>query len=88
MKTVPRAPHATDQVSLLAVAPLLWAVFDSDGLGAGSALGHVDCDGARYRVGLAGDDLEPYTFASLDEAASWFAEFASALKLGVDHDDR
>ena len=87
MKTVPRMPVAPHQVTLVAVAPLLWAVFDSADRWADAALGHIDLDGARYRVGLAGDDLEPYAFATLEDAATWFAEYVSALSLGAGHDD-
>jgi len=79
--------HAADGVVVVAVAPLLWAVYDSGGPGADAAIGLIDSDGARFRVGLSGDDLEPYTFASLRECSEWFAEYLSALSLGCSHGD-
>jgi len=74
--------RAPDGIAVIAVAPLLWAVYDSDRPDSGTAIGHIDSDGDRFRVGLAGDDLEPCTFATLRESSEWFAEYCSALSLG------
>jgi len=79
--------HAADGVVVVAVAPLLWAVYDSGGPGADAAIGLIDSDGARFRVGLSGDDREPYTFSSLRECSEWFAEYLSALSLGCSRGD-
>jgi hypothetical protein len=78
---------APDSVEVIAVAPLLWAVYDSERPDADAAIGHIDSDGDRFRVGLAGDDLEPYTFGTLRECSQWFAEYCSALSLGCSHGD-
>jgi hypothetical protein len=75
-------PAGNDGIAVVAVAPLLWAVYDSARPDAGAAIGHIDSDGCRFRVGLAGDELEPYSFPTLRECSEWFAEYRSALSLG------
>jgi hypothetical protein len=82
MKPAPIDPYPVPGMTVVAVARLLWAVFDSDQTAADAALGHIECDGTRFRVGLAGDELEPYSFATLRECATWFAEYRDALSLG------
>jgi hypothetical protein len=83
MRTVRREPQPTAEVTVVPVTPHLWAVFGSDRAGADVALGYIDSDGIRFRVGLGGEDLEPYSFATLSEGAAWFAEYRSALTLGT-----
>ena len=76
------ADLVAEPVTVVAVAPLLWAVFDFDTDGADAEIGHIDCDGDRYRVGLADEDLQPYSFATLRECRGWFDEYRWALSLG------
>jgi hypothetical protein len=80
MKTAHTRHDIDTDITVVAVAPLLWAVFPCGY--ADTAVGHIDSDGIRYRVALAGEELEPYTFATLREGTEWFAEYRSALRLG------
>jgi hypothetical protein len=82
VKTVPRAADTERSVAVVAVGPLTWAVFDTGTLEADSVLGRIHRDGDRFRVGLVGDELEPYSFATLRESECWFAEYRFALALG------
>jgi hypothetical protein len=62
------------------MGPFAWSVFDA--LEADTALGHIQRDGDRYRVGLVGDELESYSFATLRESEAWFTEYLFAMSLG------
>jgi hypothetical protein len=68
-------------LSVIEVAASLWAVFDTS-VGSSVALGHIDQNGTRFFVGLEGDELEPYSFESLDQSVGWFEELCFAVHLG------
>jgi hypothetical protein len=82
VKTAARGAHAERSVIVFAMDPLTWAVFASSSLEADTVLGRIRRDGDRFRVGLDGDELEPYSFATLRESEGWFAEYAFAMTLG------
>jgi hypothetical protein len=73
---------ALHDLILVAIAPLLWAVYPADCTDTDTAVGRIDCDGTRFHVGLDGDEIEVYSFATLRESTTWFAEYLSALTLG------
>jgi hypothetical protein len=77
VKTVLRAVDTGSSVTVVAMGPLTWAVFEAD-----TVLGRIHRDGDRFRVGLVGDELEPYAFATLRESEGWFAEYRFAITLG------
>jgi hypothetical protein len=82
VKTVLRAVDTGSTVTVVAMGPLTWAVFDTNPLEADTVLGRIHRDGDRFRVGLVGDELEPYAFATLRESEGWFAEYRFAITLG------
>jgi hypothetical protein len=70
-------------LTVVAVTPLLWAVYSADQAADDTAVGHIDCDGDRFHVGLDGDEMEAYSFATLRESTQWFAEYLAAVTLGT-----
>jgi hypothetical protein len=81
-----RPPDSRRGIAAIAVAPLRWEARAS-GEGhpvAGAVIGHIVCDGDRFRVGLDGEELEAYSFGTLGECVEWFDEFRFALGLGTD----
>jgi hypothetical protein len=52
---------------------------------ADAVIGHIVCDGDRFRVGLDGEGVEAYSFGTLGECVEWFDEFRFALGLGTDN---
>jgi len=84
MGTGHRLPDSRSAIAAIAVAPLLWEVRVSGETVADAVIGHIVCDGDRFRVGLAGEELEAYAFGTLGECVEWFEEFRFALGLGAD----
>jgi hypothetical protein len=79
-----RPPSPQQGLSAIAVASLRWEVRVCGESGAHAVIGHIVCDGDRFRVGVDGEELEAYTFGSLRECLGWFDEFRFALGLGTD----
>ena len=84
MNTGRRPPVSQRSVAVIAVAPLLWEVRVSGDPAADAVIGHIVCDGDRFRVGLDGEEFEAYSFGTLGECVEWFEEFRFALGLGTD----
>ena len=84
MNTGRRPPDSQRDVAAIAVAPLLWEVRAFKQPVAGAVIGHIVCDGDRFRVGLDGEEVEAYSFGTLGECVEWFDEFRFALGLGTD----
>jgi hypothetical protein len=83
MNTGHRPPYSQRGIAAIAVAPLLWEVHVTGESVADAVIGHIVCDGDRFRVGVNGEDLEAYAFGSLPQCLEWFEEFRFALALGT-----
>jgi hypothetical protein len=70
-----RVPRDLDVVL---VAPLLWAVYDSD-VRTDAAVGHIESLDGRFYVGVQGEDYLGHSFATYDGAVQWFTGHCAAV---------